>query len=120
MRLFRYCKSIYQTGTSTEDVYLSLLRIYLQPRQNVNEDLLKPALELVGRHGPRLDPVETLNLIPTLVTAKDLRPFLMDALRAPIFDKHVVREISKARQDQASIQLTYLQSQRVKVTDSRM
>jgi hypothetical protein len=86
----------------------------------VDEDLLKPALELVGRHGPRLDPVETLNLIPPMVTANDLRTFLMDALRAPIFDKHVVREISKARQDQASLQLMYLQSHRVKITDSRM
>jgi hypothetical protein len=32
----------------------------------------------------------------------------------------VVREISKARQDQASLQLMYLQSHRVKITDSRM
>jgi hypothetical protein len=80
---------------------------------------MTPALDLVSRHGPRLDPVETLNLIPPLVTAKDLRPFLMDALCAPIFDKHVIREVSKARQEQVAVQLMLQQSRRVKITDSR-
>jgi Vam6/Vps39-like protein vacuolar protein sorting-associated protein 39 len=44
----------------------------------------------------------------------------MDALRAPVFDTRVVREISKARNEQISRKLMVLQSKRVKVTDARM
>jgi hypothetical protein len=86
----------------------------------MSTDLLQPALELIGRHSPRLDPVETLQLLPPLVTAQDVRTFLIEALRAPIFDTRVVREINKARNDQVARRLVLLQSKRVKVTDSRM
>ena len=88
--------------------------------QTTNSNLLPPALELISRHGPRLDAVETLQLLPPLVTADDIRPFLIDSLRIPVFDTRVVREINKARNDQLSRRLMALQSRRVKVTDSRM
>jgi len=81
---------------------------------------LEPALELISRHGPRLDAVETLQLLPPLVTADDIRSFLIEVLRTPVFDTRVTREISKARNDQLSRKLMALQSRRVKVTDSRM
>lgn len=83
-------------------------------------DLLRPALDLISRHSPRIDPVETLQLLPPLVTAQDLRTFLMEALRAPLFDTSVVREVCKAREEQVSRKLMVLQGNRVKVTDSRM
>jgi hypothetical protein len=85
-----------------------------------SSNLLQPALELISRHGPRLDAVETLQLLPPLVTADDIRPFLIESLRIPAFDTRVVREINKARNDQLSRRLIALQSRRVKVTDSRM
>ena len=83
-------------------------------------NLLQPALDLISRHSPRLDAVETLQLLPPLVTADDIRPFLIESLRIPMFDTRVVREINKARNDQLSRRLIALQSRRVKVTDSRM
>ena len=55
-----------------------------------------------------------------MVTAQDVRAFLMEALRAPRFDRRVVKEISKARDEQVARKLMYLQAKRVKVTDSRM
>lgn len=116
----RYCKRVYRPDTDTEGIFLSLLRIYLQPTTKVSADLLHPALDLISRHGPRLDPVESLHLLPPLVTAQDVRAFLMEALRAPIFDTQVVREISKARNEQVARKLVALQSRRVKVTDTRM
>jgi hypothetical protein len=64
--------------------------------------------------------VETLQLLPPLVTAHDVRTFLLEALRAPIFDTRVIREISKSRNDQLARNLMVLQAKRVKVTDSRM
>lgn len=118
----RYCKSVYQPNTSTANVFLTLLRIYLRPTTKVSPgtDFLLPALELISRHNPRLDPVETLNLLPPLITAQDVSAFLVEALRAPIFDTRVVRNVSKARSDQIARQLMALQARRVRVTDSRM
>lgn len=116
----RYCKRVYQPDTETKTVYLTLLRIYLRPTVNITADLLRPALDLISRHNPRLDSVETLQLLPPLVTAQNIRGFLIEALRAPIFDTAVVRQISKARNDHLAQKLMVLQSRRVKVTDSRM
>ena len=82
--------------------------------------MLTPALDLISRHSPRLDEVETLQILPPMVTAQDVRAFLIEALRAPRFDTRVVKEVSKARDEQLARKLMYLQAKRVKVTDSRM
>lgn len=116
----RHCKRVYRAGTGTSGIFLELLKLYLRPTVQTSSNLLQPALELIGRHGPRLDAVETLQLLPPLVTADDIRPFLIESLRIPAFDTRVVREINKARNDQLSRRLMALQSRRVKVTDSRM
>lgn len=119
--LSRYCKRIYDPSGPTSNVFLTLLRIYLRPTQySSTKDLLPPALDLISRHSPRLDSVKTLELLPPLVTAKDVRAFLIEALRAPIFDRRVVKNISNARDDEVARKLMVLQSKRVKVTDSRM
>ncbi|RDB25711.1 Vam6/Vps39-like protein [Hypsizygus marmoreus] len=119
-----YCKRIYQPGAPTSNVFLTLLRIYLRPTAAPSSittaDLLAPALDLIARHNPRLDAVETLQLLPPLVTAQDVRGFLVEALRAPIFDTAVVRQVSKARDDQVARRLMLLQKRMVKVTDSRI
>jgi len=117
-----YCKGVYQPNATTANVFLTLLRIYLRPTTKLapGTDFLQPALELISRHNPRLDPVETLNLLPPLVTAQDVSAFLVEALRAPIFDTRVVRNVSKARSEQVARQLMALQARRVKVTDSRI
>ncbi|KZT19797.1 hypothetical protein NEOLEDRAFT_1245628 [Neolentinus lepideus HHB14362 ss-1] len=115
-----YCKRIYQADSPTSGMFLTLLRIYLRPTVQMASNLLQPALDLITRHGPRLDSAETLQLLPPLVTAKDVRAFLIEALRVPIFDSHVIREISKARNEQVARKLMVLQSNRVKVTDSRI
>ncbi|TFY63425.1 hypothetical protein EVG20_g6316 [Dentipellis fragilis] len=115
-----YCKRIYKAGSDTDRVFLTLLRIYLRPLVKTSENLLQPALELISRHGPRLDSEEALQLLPPLVTAQDVRDFLVEALRAPVFDTKVVRDVSKARNEQVARKLMYLQSNRVKVTDTRV
>ncbi|KIM35275.1 hypothetical protein M413DRAFT_449849 [Hebeloma cylindrosporum] len=115
-----YCKRIYKAGTETGGVFLTLLRIYLRPTVQTTADLLQPALELISRHSPRLDAVETLQLLPPLVTTDDIRGFLIEALRAPVFDTQVIRQISKSRNDQLARRLMSQQSRRVKVTDSRI
>jgi len=116
----RYCKRMFQLGTETHKIFLTLLRIYLRPLVKTADDLLRPALELIERHGPRLDPEETLQLLPPLVSARDVRIFLIGALRVPRFDARVVREVALARKDQVARKLMYLEANRVKITDSRI
>jgi Vam6/Vps39-like protein vacuolar protein sorting-associated protein 39 len=120
LSLNRYCKRIHQPDTETRNIFLTLLRIYLRPLVKTTDDLLRPALELIARHGPRLDPEETLRLLPPLVSARDVRVFLLGALREPRFDARVVREIAVSRKDQVARKLMYLEANRVKITDSRM
>ncbi|KAH7873389.1 uncharacterized protein C8R40DRAFT_1161652 [Lentinula edodes] len=115
-----YCKQYYQAGTATSNVFLTLLRIYLRPTVKTNVDLLKPALELISRHSRRLDTTEALQLLPPLVTLNDVQTFLIEGLRIPIFDTDVIRQISKARDNQMARKLMSLQMKRVKVTDSRI
>ncbi|PCH42287.1 rab guanyl-nucleotide exchange factor [Wolfiporia cocos MD-104 SS10] len=119
-----YCKRIYRPNSDTSNVFLTLLRIYLHPTnqssKTATSDLLRPALDLISRHSPRLDPNETLRLLPPLVTAQDVQAFLREALRAPILDTQIVREVAKTRRDEVSRRLMHLQTRRVKVTDSRI
>ncbi|KAG2140140.1 hypothetical protein DEU56DRAFT_798886 [Suillus clintonianus] len=115
-----YCKRIYNPHGVTRSIFLTLLKLYLRPTDKAVPNLLQPALDLISRHSPRLDSVETLQLLPPLVTARDVRPFLQEALRAPIFDSHVIRDIHKARNEQVARKLMLLESRRVRVTDSRI
>ncbi|KIJ52420.1 hypothetical protein M422DRAFT_26032 [Sphaerobolus stellatus SS14] len=112
-----YCKQVYHADPQEKRIFLTLLRIYLHSNTT---DLLHPALELISRHSPRLDAVETLNLLPPMVSAQDLNAFLCEALRTPVFDTQVIREIWKSRSDQLSSALIGLQNKRVKITDSRI
>lgn len=115
-----YCKRAHQPNTDTSTIFLTLLKLYLRPMIKNPPNLLQPALDLISRQNHRLDPVETLQLLPPLVSAQDVRAFLQQALRSPVFDSHVVREVNKARSEQVARKLMILESRRVKVTDSRI
>lgn len=137
----RNCVRVYSPGTATESIFLSLLRTFLQPQTQhqklsvlpslslspssdttsaKREVLLQPALDLIARHSPRLDAFATLDVLPPLITAQDVRQFLVEVLRIPTFDTMIQREIWKSRKQTVSEQLSLLESRRVKVTDSRM
>ncbi|KAH6906957.1 hypothetical protein BKA70DRAFT_1223822 [Coprinopsis sp. MPI-PUGE-AT-0042] len=62
---------------------------------------------------PQIDSVEILQLLPPLVTAQDVKEFLVDALRAPVFDARVISQVSKARNDHLARKLVGLQTRRV-------
>ena len=111
---------MYQPNSDADKIFLTLLRIYLRPLSKTTDNLLPPALDLIRRHGPRLDAEETLQLLPPLVSTQDIGGFLLQSLRSPVFDTKVIRDISKARNEQIANKLMYLESNRVKVTDMRM
>ncbi|KZT39975.1 hypothetical protein SISSUDRAFT_1113449 [Sistotremastrum suecicum HHB10207 ss-3] len=119
-----YCKRVYVAESETQNVFLFLLKTYLQPPLSSaaarGTVLLGPALDLIARQSPRLDPVQTLNLLPPLVTAQSVKPFLIEALRDRRFDAKVTTETWKSRKDELSRQLMTLESNRVKVTDTRI
>jgi Vam6/Vps39-like protein vacuolar protein sorting-associated protein 39 len=116
----RHCKRISGPSPIPSSIFLTLLKLYLRPIIPNPPNLLSPALSLIARHSARLDPIETLQLLPPLVNAQDVRLFLVQSLRAPVFDNCVVREVSLARKEDMERQLMKLESRRVKVTDSRM
>ena len=131
----RYCNRVFDPSSpKTSSIFLTLLRIYLQPGVSstakspitstfslpLPATLLQPALQLISRHSRRLDATETLKLLPPLVQARDVKEFLVESLRVPIFDTRVIREIAKARRDDVATRLMVLEERRVKVVDSRM
>ena len=131
----RYCNRVFDPSLAqTTSIFLTLLRIYLQPGVSSTTKspttstvalpppatLLHPALQLISRHSRRLDATETLKLLPPLVQARDVKEFLVESLRAPIFDTRVIREIAKTRRDDVAARLMVLEERRVKVVDSRM
>ncbi|KIK98408.1 hypothetical protein PAXRUDRAFT_823887 [Paxillus rubicundulus Ve08.2h10] len=115
-----HCKRISPPSPTPSPIFLTLLKLYLRPTIPDPPDLLTPALSLIARHRTRLDPIETLQLLPPFVSAQDVKPFLAQALRAPVFDNAVVREVNKARHEGVERKLMVLESRRVKVTDSRI
>ncbi|KAG8685272.1 Vacuolar morphogenesis protein 6 [Ceratobasidium sp. 394] len=115
-----YCKRVYQTEPDPHGVFLTLLKIFLQPTSPTAPSLLRPALDLISRQSPRIDPIETLKLLPPLVTAADLRTFLTESLRAPKVDTRIERELWLARSQQADRRVAALHTRRVRVTDSRI
>jgi hypothetical protein len=116
----RYCKRVYQTEPDPHGVFLTLLKIFLQPVSPTEPSLLKPALDLISRQSPRIDPIEALQLLPPLVTTADIRTFLHAALRIPRVDARIERELWLARSQQADRRVAALHTRRVRVTDSRM
>jgi Vam6/Vps39-like protein vacuolar protein sorting-associated protein 39 len=131
----RYCNRVFDPSSpKTSSIFLTLLRIYLQPGAPptakspttstfslpLPATLLQPALQLISRHSRRLDASETLKLLPPLVQARDVKEFLVESLRVPIFDTRVIREIAKARRDDVATRLMILEERKVKVVDSRM
>ena len=111
---------MYNSESQTQGIFLALLKIYLEPTQRQQQSLLRPALELISRQSPRIDTVETLRLLPPLVTAQDVKAFLLESTRKPLFDTKVIREARRARNDQVGRKLMVLESKRVKVTERRM
>ena len=112
-------------GSPTQDIFLSLLKIFLEPSSAAYQKseqlrLHDAALDLIARQSPHLDTLETLRLLPPLVPVQDVRAFLRDAARAPIFDTRVVREVRKSRSEQVARKLMQLESHRVRITDTRM
>jgi len=119
---FRYCSRVWQDSPDPKGIFLSLLRIYLRPSGSI-APLIDPALALIATHGTRIDASATIDLLPPLVTMKDVHKYFLRTLR----DRHskssqakITRALLIARRDQVDQTLASCQEKRVRITDMRM
>lgn len=65
----------------TDSVYHILLSLYLRPPAS-NPTQIQPALDLLSRHGARLDASEALSLIPEETKVRELEAYFQRRIRA--------------------------------------
>ncbi|KAI8394304.1 vacuolar sorting protein 39 domain 2-domain-containing protein [Radiomyces spectabilis] len=118
-----YCTNIYrQNPEQGEKMYLTLLRVYLQP-SNHQQPLLEPALDLLSHHGSHINASEVLSILPLPTKLHGLFPFFEKYIRQSNRSRNmdmVVRNLLKAEQIQVEEQLMHYRSRAVKITEDRM
>lgn len=62
-------------------IYQTLLSLYLSP-PNPYKPQWGPALMILAKHGSRLPPISTLNLIPEKLPVKDLQSYFRNQIRS--------------------------------------
>ena len=83
-------------------MYLTLLRVYLQPRHH-EKPLLEPALDLLAHHGSHINASEVLAILPLGTKLHGLFPFFEKYIRSTNKESHmdlVVKNLLKAEQIQ--------------------
>ncbi|CDS07231.1 hypothetical protein LRAMOSA01180 [Lichtheimia ramosa] len=118
-----YCTKVYREDpVKGERMYLTLLRVYLQPKHH-EQPLLQPALDLLAHHGSHINASEVLAILPLSTGLHGLFPFFEKYIRETNKRRNmdmIVRNLLKAEQIQVEEQLTYFQSRAVKITEDRM
>lgn len=87
------------------------------------EPLVKPALELITRHGLRIDSDAVVGLLPPLIPVADVQTYLCKQLKAThsaLAAHRVRKELVKARDVQIKGLVLNLEVRRVKVDDQRV
>ncbi|KAK0570235.1 Vacuolar morphogenesis protein 6 [Tilletia horrida] len=127
-----YCTNVYSSRrrSGDEHIYLTLLRIYLRPKEGVltssatakegssGPSMLQPALALIGRHGSRIDADQVFDLLPPLVTVQSILPFAQQTLQHSAACRNGLRieaGIRKERSLQADEQLNAIKMRKVRV-----
>ncbi|KAI8335046.1 vacuolar sorting protein 39 domain 2-domain-containing protein [Chlamydoabsidia padenii] len=118
-----YCTKIYRDDpTKGKEMYLTLLKVYLQPSTK-RQPLIKPALDLLSHHGSNIDASQVLAILPLTTPLDGLFPFFEKYIRQSIGNRNkdrVVRNLLKAEQCQVEEQLACYRSRAIKITEDRM
>ncbi|KAI8993253.1 CNH domain-containing protein [Pilobolus umbonatus] len=118
-----YCTKIFQEDSAKgEKMYLTLLKVYLQPSNN-EKPLINPALDLLAHHGSHINASEVLAILPTNTRLHGLFPFFEKYIRETNKNRYmdlIVKNLLKAEQIQVEEQLMYYRSRAVKITEDRM
>lgn len=105
-----------------QEVFLTLLRIYLDTSSEKASVQLDAAVGLIERHAARIDLRSALELLPSSVPLSQIAGFINVNLRDLTRKEHeanVIREMRRNRNWQVEETLCKLQSRRVKVGESR-
>lgn len=117
-----YCTRVYNQAPDPKGIFLTLLRIYLQPTDG-GKARIDQAISLIATHGTRIEALETMALLPPLVTMQDVQGFFLKTLRlqhAQRNESRVMTGLLKTRKEQVERTDMMLQQKRVRVTDTRM
>ncbi|KAI8061931.1 vacuolar sorting protein 39 domain 2-domain-containing protein [Thamnidium elegans] len=118
-----YCTKVYQEDpVKGEKMYLTLLKVYLQPSNN-QKPLIEPALDLLAHHGSHINASEVLAILPTPTKLHGLFPFFEKYIRETNKNRNmdlIVKNLLKAEEIQVEEQLMFYRSRAVKITDDRM
>lgn len=117
-----YCSKVYQTDPDPHGIFLTLLRLYLDPA-SPHKPMLAPALALISRHGTRLDASSTIDLLPANITMQEVHHFMVRTLRdaySRANRERVGKELLASGNSQVDWAMAKLQQRRVKITDMRL
>eukprot|EP00039_Didymoeca_costata_P009001 m.119447 g.119447 ORF g.119447 m.119447 type:complete len:879 (+) comp14318_c0_seq1:145-2781(+) len=118
-----YCKNIYDPeDKDTQDVFLSLLQIYLKPPKGGRTNV-KAALGVLKRHYDRVDTTRALDLLPTTTKVSEIHDFLTAVLRKRFAARRqgeVLKNLLKAERLQTNEQLLYYQAKRITIDDDKL
>jgi len=130
-----YCHSCYQSQSpSTKEVYYYLLKLLLQPDEALKipglaypllerKSDLRTALDVLDRFPSRIDPIQTLLLLPPSTPLCQLQRFLQRSMESYASDKRelqLLRGLLYAEHLQVHEQRIEFQNQKVVVTESNI
>jgi hypothetical protein len=103
-----YCiKNYIETDDPTKNVFISLLKVYLQP-SNGEQLMLEPAIRLLSRHGSHVSASDALNMLPLTTKVSELYRFVEKYIRENNKNRNmnmVVKNLLKADQRQVWIDI---------------
>ncbi|KAJ5812442.1 Vacuolar sorting protein 39/Transforming growth factor beta receptor-associated domain 1 [Penicillium riverlandense] len=103
----RYCNRVHRSEPAEEEIYLTLLSLYLSPPHGYKQQHV-PALSLLAKHGSRLPADAALSLIPATLPVQELEFYFKGRMRAvnSVFNEaRIVANLRKSRDMQTQAQL---------------
>lgn len=122
-----YCQRNYSEGREgSKDVYVSLLRMYLEPTEMGGKENMKPniavALNVLQEHRQKISTAKALELLPSSIEVREVYAFLLNVLE----DKEkkrkncqVLKSLLFAEHLQVQEQRMHYQGHKIILTDER-
>ncbi|KAL9957718.1 hypothetical protein ACROYT_G034654 [Oculina patagonica] len=122
-----YCQRNYSEGREgSKDVYVSLLRMYLEPQKIGDKEQMKPniavALNVLQEHRQKISTAKALELLPSSIEVREVYTFLLNVLE----DKEkkrkncqVLKSLLFAEHLQVQEQRMHYQAHKIILTDER-
>jgi len=118
-----YCARHYNSEKEeSRDVYLSLLKVYLQPPEP-QKPMTQPAMNLLSKHYQRLNTPKALELLPSNIAISQLYLFFESVLRDITKNRRnnqVVKNLLKSENLQIREQMIKARSKVIKITDEKL